>query len=119
MMNALEESRGIKLAWVIDEHLSKHGPGLKESSLICRGHYVIKIAKSLGYFMDDEIEKCSEPIECQKWKTNMLARELDLDEYKLLGSTELPMPLVNVPISGYDVRGSSRGFDDDDDAMKD
>ncbi|GKF66904.1 hypothetical protein Tco_0193421 [Tanacetum coccineum] len=37
MMNALEESRGINLAWVIAEHLSKHGMGLKESSLICEG----------------------------------------------------------------------------------
>ncbi|GJW92552.1 hypothetical protein Tco_0170105 [Tanacetum coccineum] len=102
-----------------------------------------------GYFVDDEIEECSEPFECQKWTTKMLAGELDLDEYKLLGSTELPMPATkvreqgrepnglksswgdwnsydgahygtsSVPNSGYDVRGSLRGFDDDDDAMKD
>ncbi|GJS41217.1 hypothetical protein Tco_0566260 [Tanacetum coccineum] len=43
-----------------------------------------------------QIEKCSEPIECQKWTTKMLAGELDLDEYKLLGSTELPMPASEV-----------------------
>ncbi|GKD11735.1 hypothetical protein Tco_1196142 [Tanacetum coccineum] len=94
MMNALEESRGINLAWVIAEHLSKHGPGLKDSSLICGGHHVTKIAKSLGYFVDNEIEKCSKHIECVKWTTKMLPGELDLDEYKLLGSTELPMPEV-------------------------
>ncbi|GJW89225.1 retrovirus-related pol polyprotein from transposon TNT 1-94 [Tanacetum coccineum] len=41
-----------------------------------------------------EIEKCSEPIECEKWTTRMLAGELDVDENKLLGSTELPMPEV-------------------------
>ncbi|GJZ34340.1 reverse transcriptase domain-containing protein [Tanacetum coccineum] len=34
MMSALEESRGINLAWVIVEHLCKHAPGLKENSLI-------------------------------------------------------------------------------------
>ncbi|GJZ82986.1 hypothetical protein Tco_0648159 [Tanacetum coccineum] len=85
---------------------------------------------AFGYFVDDEIEECSEPFECQKWTTKMLAGELDLDEYKLLGSTELPMPASEVREQGrepnglksswgYDVRGSSRGFDDDDDAMKD
>ncbi|GKD54894.1 hypothetical protein Tco_1288281 [Tanacetum coccineum] len=54
MTNALEESRGINFAWVIAEHLSKHGVDFGSSS---------------------------------------------------------------VPSSGYDVGGSSRGFDDDDDAM--
>ncbi|GJV72072.1 hypothetical protein Tco_1492067, partial [Tanacetum coccineum] len=48
MMNALEDSRGINLAWVIAEHLCKHALGIKENSLICVGHYVTKIAKSLG-----------------------------------------------------------------------
>nr|GEU75806.1 ribonuclease H-like domain-containing protein [Tanacetum cinerariifolium] len=35
LMSALEESRGINLAWVIFEHRCKHAPGLKENSLIC------------------------------------------------------------------------------------
>nr|GEX64212.1 hypothetical protein [Tanacetum cinerariifolium] len=48
MMNALEESRGIILAWVLAEHLCKHALGLKGNSLICGVHYVTKIAKSLG-----------------------------------------------------------------------
>ncbi|GJZ04777.1 putative ribonuclease H-like domain-containing protein [Tanacetum coccineum] len=157
----------------------------------CIGHYVTQISQSLGYLMDSEIEKYSEPIECKKWTNMMLAGELDVDENKLLGSTELPMPEVrgqeqetsilnskhsmpilhhlanqnqfpyltydplnvppypypyipyphpymhypnignqsyagrdfgtsSVPSSGYDVGGSSRGHDDDDDdAMKD
>ncbi|GJX20394.1 hypothetical protein Tco_0223071 [Tanacetum coccineum] len=39
MMGALKESRGINLAWVIAEHLSKHALGLKENSLIYGGSW--------------------------------------------------------------------------------
>ncbi|GJX77234.1 hypothetical protein Tco_0324045 [Tanacetum coccineum] len=63
---ALEESRGINLAWVISEHLCKHDMCLKENILICRGHYVTKIARSLGYLTSEEVAKCLEPIECEK-----------------------------------------------------
>ncbi|GJY57972.1 hypothetical protein Tco_0457864 [Tanacetum coccineum] len=52
----LEESRGINLAWIIAEHLCKHVPRLKENSLICGGHYVTNIAKSLGYLVNEEVE---------------------------------------------------------------
>ncbi|GJZ47216.1 hypothetical protein Tco_0601048 [Tanacetum coccineum] len=72
------------------EHLCKHALGLKENSLICGGRYVTKIAKSLGYLVDEEASKCSEPIECEKWTEKMLAGELDMDNYTLLGSTSLP-----------------------------
>ncbi|GKA48297.1 hypothetical protein Tco_0741255, partial [Tanacetum coccineum] len=65
MMSALEESRGVNLAWIIADHLNKHAPGTKENSVICAGHYVTKIACFLGYYMDDEIKKCSEPIDCE------------------------------------------------------
>ncbi|GJR62905.1 hypothetical protein Tco_1505067 [Tanacetum coccineum] len=54
MMSALEESQGINLAWVIYEHLCRHASGLKENSLIYGGHYVTKIAHSLGYLNDEE-----------------------------------------------------------------
>ncbi|GJQ99584.1 hypothetical protein Tco_0522569 [Tanacetum coccineum] len=66
MMSALEESRGINLAWVIAEHLCKHAPGLKENNLICGGHYVTKIAHSLGYLNEEEVAKCLEPIDFLK-----------------------------------------------------
>ncbi|GKD16946.1 hypothetical protein Tco_1206104 [Tanacetum coccineum] len=59
MMNALEELCGINLAWVIAEHLCKHAPGLKENSLICEGHYVTKIAKSLGVRLEDSMLRYS------------------------------------------------------------
>ncbi|GJY85848.1 hypothetical protein Tco_0499874 [Tanacetum coccineum] len=64
LMSALEESRSINLSWVIAEHVCKHAPGLKENSIICEGHYVTKISQSLGYLMDEEVAKYSEPIEC-------------------------------------------------------
>ncbi|GJW15209.1 hypothetical protein Tco_0019342 [Tanacetum coccineum] len=73
-MSALEESRGINLAWVISEHICKHALGRKENSLICGGHYVTKIAHSLGYLNDKEVAKCSELIECKTWTDKMLAR---------------------------------------------
>ncbi|GKE45093.1 hypothetical protein Tco_1472377, partial [Tanacetum coccineum] len=45
-----------------------------------------------GYLVNKEVGKCSEPIECEKWTTKMLASELDLDNHTLLGSTLLPPP---------------------------
>ncbi|GJX17536.1 hypothetical protein Tco_0218368 [Tanacetum coccineum] len=78
--------------WVIAEHLCKHALGLKENSLICGGHYVTKIAKSLGCLVNEEVEKCSEPIECEKWTTKMLANELALENYTLLQPTLSPPP---------------------------
>ncbi|GKB84165.1 hypothetical protein Tco_0956437 [Tanacetum coccineum] len=83
---ALEESRGINLAWVISEHLCKHDMCLKENILICRGHYVTKIARSLGYLTSEEVAKCLEPIEC-----------------------------FIVPSSGYEIGGSSTRFHRDND----
>ncbi|GJU02080.1 hypothetical protein Tco_1112418 [Tanacetum coccineum] len=77
MMNALEESHGINLAWVIAEHLCKHALRLKENSLICGGHYVTKISNLLGYLVNEEVRECLELIKCKKWTTKMLANELD------------------------------------------
>ncbi|GJZ66152.1 hypothetical protein Tco_0622848 [Tanacetum coccineum] len=136
IMSALEESRSIKLAWLIAEHLCKHALELKENSLICGGHYLTKIAKSLGYLVDEEVAKYSELIECEKWTEKMLAGELDLENHAFLGSTSLlPPPKVAreqrqepslmpsfegtsiVPSSSYEVGGSSRAIQDDDDAL--
>ncbi|GKC66809.1 hypothetical protein Tco_1099407 [Tanacetum coccineum] len=140
IMSALEESRSINLAWLIAEHLCKHALELKENSLICGGHYLTKIAKSLGYLVDEEVAKYSKPIKCEKWTEKMLAGELDLENHAFLGSTSLlPPPKVAreqrqepsglnsslmpsfegtsiVPSSSYEVGGSSRAIQDDDDA---
>ncbi|GJT03582.1 hypothetical protein Tco_0824751 [Tanacetum coccineum] len=152
IMSALEERRFINVAWVIAEYLCKSAPGIKENSVICGGHYVTKIAKSLGYLVYGEVEKCSKPIECEKWTTKMFEKELDLDNYTLLRSTLLPQPprvtkeqrqepsglnlswgdwnaSLNeiersmpslggtsiIPSSGYEVGGSSREMQDEDD----
>ncbi|GKA08368.1 hypothetical protein Tco_0687699 [Tanacetum coccineum] len=37
----------------------------------------IIVFKKLVDFLDDEIRKCSEPIDCEYWTTKMLAEELD------------------------------------------
>ncbi|GKB55463.1 hypothetical protein Tco_0906216 [Tanacetum coccineum] len=74
------------------EYLCKSASRIKENSSICGGHYVTKIAQSLGYYVDEETKKCSEPIECEKWTTKMLAKELNLDNQTLLQSTLLPQP---------------------------
>ncbi|GJV67001.1 retrovirus-related pol polyprotein from transposon TNT 1-94 [Tanacetum coccineum] len=71
MMSALKESRGVNLAWVIAEHLCKHAPGLKENSLICRGHYVTKIAKPLGIERRDV------------WRDSMLMRNNYMLEHSM------------------------------------
>nr|GEY72104.1 hypothetical protein [Tanacetum cinerariifolium] len=84
IMSALEESRGINLAWVIVKHHCKHALGLKENSLMCGGHYVTNIAHSLGYLNDDEVAKCSEPIEYETWTIKMLVNELDGRTYSLI-----------------------------------
>ncbi|GJX92998.1 hypothetical protein Tco_0347584 [Tanacetum coccineum] len=89
MMSALEESRGINLAWVIVEHLCKHAPGLKENSLICGGHYVAKIAHSLGYLNEEEVAKCSEPIKYETWTANILANELDEATHTLMQAEQV------------------------------
>ncbi|GJX90234.1 hypothetical protein Tco_0343560 [Tanacetum coccineum] len=104
MMSALEESRGINFTWIIAEHLCKHSSGLKENSLICRGHYVTKITKSLGYLVNEEVKKCSKSIKCEKLTTYMLASSMPN-----LGGTSI------VPSSGYKVGGSSGEMHDEDD----
>ncbi|GJY37568.1 hypothetical protein Tco_0423932 [Tanacetum coccineum] len=53
MMSALEESRGINLAWVIVEHLCKHAPGLKENSLILRSIMCQDYLKSVVYLNEE------------------------------------------------------------------
>ncbi|GJY45592.1 hypothetical protein Tco_0434655 [Tanacetum coccineum] len=93
MMSVLEELRGINLACVIAEHLCKHASGLKENSLICGGHYVTKIAHSLGYLNKEEVAKCLEPIEHEIWTIKILANELNEGTHTLIQTEqEAPQP---------------------------
>nr|GEX34935.1 hypothetical protein [Tanacetum cinerariifolium] len=67
--------------------------GLEENNLICGGHYVTKIAHSLGYLKNKEVAKCSEPIECETWTTKGLAYELDEGTHSLIQTEqEAPQP---------------------------
>ncbi|GKB75406.1 hypothetical protein Tco_0942301 [Tanacetum coccineum] len=75
---------------IIADHLYKHAPGTKENSVICAGYNVTKIACFLGYCVDDEIKKCSEPIDCKYWISKMLADELDVENTCLKKETEMP-----------------------------
>nr|GEU95362.1 zinc finger, CCHC-type [Tanacetum cinerariifolium] len=68
----------------------EHAPGTKENIVICAGHFVTKIACFLGYCMDDEIKKCSEPIDCEYWISKMLAAELDVENTCLKKETKMP-----------------------------
>ncbi|GKF75161.1 hypothetical protein Tco_0224605, partial [Tanacetum coccineum] len=90
MMSALEESRGVNLAWIITDHLYKHASGTKENSVICAGHYVTRITSFLSYYVDEEIKKCLEPIECDYWTSKMLANELDEENTCLKKETGIP-----------------------------
>ncbi|GJZ18539.1 hypothetical protein Tco_0554662 [Tanacetum coccineum] len=90
MMSALEQSRGVNLAWIIADHLYKHASGTKENSVICTGHYVTRIASFLGYCVDDEIKKYSKPIDCEYWTSKMLADELDEENTCLKKETRIP-----------------------------
>nr|GEV95065.1 hypothetical protein [Tanacetum cinerariifolium] len=49
------------------EYLCKKAPRIKKNSNIYGGHYVTKIAKALGYYVDGQVDKCSDPIECEEW----------------------------------------------------
>ncbi|GJT19915.1 retrovirus-related pol polyprotein from transposon TNT 1-94 [Tanacetum coccineum] len=70
MMSALEESRRVNLAWIIADHLYKHAPRTKKNN--------------------DEIKKCSEPIDCEYWTSKMLADELDEENTCLKKETGIP-----------------------------
>ncbi|GJS37987.1 hypothetical protein Tco_0536369 [Tanacetum coccineum] len=115
MMSALEESRRVNLAWIITDHLYKHASGTKENSVICAGHYVTKIASFLGYCVDDEIKKCSEPIDCEYWTSKMLADELDGENTCLKKETGIPTQAAEGS-SGprQEHGGGSYGLGDDD-----
>nr|GFD11952.1 hypothetical protein [Tanacetum cinerariifolium] len=105
MMSALEESRGVNLAWIIAYHLYKHASGTKENSVIYAGHYVTKIACFLGYCVDDEIKKCNQSNQGGSYG-------LGGDDYIIIA-----MPDFRGSSSRYAVGGSFREarFNDDDD----
>nr|GEV96278.1 hypothetical protein [Tanacetum cinerariifolium] len=101
------ESRGVNLDWIIEDHLYKHAPRTKESSVICAGHYMTMITSSLGYCVDDEIKKCLEPIDCEYWTMKMLAEELDEKNQCLLKEIGI---LIQAGIGSSEQRQDPRGL---------
>nr|GEX56286.1 hypothetical protein [Tanacetum cinerariifolium] len=68
--------------------------GTKENNVICASHYVTRIVSFLGYCVDDEIKKCSEPIDCKYWTSRMLADELDEENTCLKKEAVIPTQAV-------------------------
>ncbi|GJU06908.1 hypothetical protein Tco_1123338 [Tanacetum coccineum] len=136
-MSSMKEKHFVNVAWVIAEYLCKGAPGIREISDICGGHYVTKRARSLGYLVNDEVNKCSEPIECEEWTAKNFTKEFDteymsLQQHEFEGyqgapkddyiftSTMLGYGRNSiVPSLGYEIGGSSRRVHDDDDEMND
>ncbi|GJR44989.1 hypothetical protein Tco_1313092 [Tanacetum coccineum] len=75
---------------IVGSLVHRHASGTIENSVICAGHYVTKIACSLGYCVDEEIKKCLELINCDYWTSKMLADELDMENTCLKKETEMP-----------------------------
>ncbi|GKB38442.1 hypothetical protein Tco_0883384 [Tanacetum coccineum] len=104
-MSMLEEGRFANVAWILAEYLCKKALGMKDISEICGGHYVTKIAKSLGYYVDEELDKYLDPTK--------------RDQYGATGDACFFISAI-VSSLGYVMGGPSRGVqDDDDDYMSD
>ncbi|GKE88606.1 hypothetical protein Tco_1566081, partial [Tanacetum coccineum] len=120
-----EESHGVNLAWIIADHLYKHVPGTKENSVICGIHYVTKITCFLGFCVDDEIKKCSEPIDSKEGSSELRQEHRGLNSsWRDWNASLSEIERGNVwrdyfrgSSLGYAVGGLSRGdgFNDDDD----
>ncbi|GJU73996.1 retrovirus-related pol polyprotein from transposon TNT 1-94 [Tanacetum coccineum] len=115
MINALEESCGVNLAWIIADHLYKHASRTKENSVICAGHYMLAdeldedntcLKKEIG-IPTQAVEGSSGP----RQEHGGGSYGLGDDDYFTSA-----MPDFGGSSSGYAVGGSSReaGFNDDD-----
>ena len=94
LMKLLEEDRNGNAAWIIAEYLSRRAPGIKDRSDVCGGHYVTALARNLGYFEDDELAKCSEPLESETWDAKGFGKALNKRARSLGEWTE---PEVDMP----------------------
>ncbi|GJV34566.1 hypothetical protein Tco_1394966 [Tanacetum coccineum] len=92
---------------IVGSLVHRNAPRTKENSVICAGHYVTKIAYFLGYCVDEEINKCSEPIDYDYWTSKMLADELDMENTCLKKETEMP---TQVKEGSRELRQDHRGL---------
>ncbi|GJV23972.1 hypothetical protein Tco_1376667 [Tanacetum coccineum] len=93
LISSFEDGHFVNVAWVIAEYLYKRSPGIKENSDIYGGHYVTKIAKSLGCLVDEEVNKCSDPIECKEWAAKNFTKEFDMENMSLKQPVLLREPI--------------------------
>ncbi|GJU71563.1 hypothetical protein Tco_1262968 [Tanacetum coccineum] len=83
--------------WVIAENLCKNAPGLKENSIICGGHYVTKIAHSLGYLNEEEVAKYSKPIEQE-------GKDKNQEGYTRVGDIGMQInPTLSIPLMNHQI----------------
>nr|GEY61052.1 hypothetical protein [Tanacetum cinerariifolium] len=111
MMSILEEGRFAKAVWIIVEYLCKKSPRIKENSDIYGGHYVPKILKALGYYVDEEVAKFSEPIEYEDWTDKIGGHYGD----HFTGTRTSYGGNSIVPNLGYKIGELSIGVQDNDD----
>lgn len=107
LMELLEELKDGNAAWIIAEYLSRRAPGIKDKSDICGGHYVTRLAKNLGYFNDNELDKCADPLVSETWDYKGFGKDLDRTNMTL-GAWINPtpqQPTENVPC------GTTSSFD--------
>ncbi|GJZ20447.1 hypothetical protein Tco_0557037 [Tanacetum coccineum] len=107
LLSLLDEGYNSNVAWILAEYLSWRAPGIKEESKIYGGHFVTKIAKK-------KTKKLSPitPLEAPPQARNLLRSEpsgLDSGIVPSYGGNSI------VPSPGYEIEGSSRGVQDDDD----
>ncbi|GJY58377.1 hypothetical protein Tco_0458269 [Tanacetum coccineum] len=92
LLSLLDEGYNENVAWILAEYLSKRASGIKETSEICGGHFVTKIARKLGFYNQRELAKCSEPIKSESWDDRMFGKALDRRAKKLSPITPLEGP---------------------------
>ncbi|GJV13974.1 hypothetical protein Tco_1359297 [Tanacetum coccineum] len=78
---------------------------IKENSEISGGHYVTKIAKALGYYVNEDLDKCLDPIESEEWNHKMFVKELDRANLRLRRLVLMQQP----PRVGNKQRNESSG----------
>ncbi|GJU19143.1 hypothetical protein Tco_1147109 [Tanacetum coccineum] len=92
LLSLLDEGHNANVSWILAEYLSRRAPGIKVKSEIYGGHFMIKIAKKLGYYNEIELAKCSEPIKSAYWDDKMFGKAFNRKTKKLSPITPLEAP---------------------------
>lgn len=96
IMKLLEETKDGNAIWQVAEYLSRRAPGIKSNSNICGGHFVTRLAKNLGYYVDEELAKCGEPKYSETWTAKGFGNALNR-RLKTVGLWVEPRPQQQPP----------------------